>query len=313
MRPWLVALLVGSGALSLSQAARADDERAEARELFRTAEAAFSRGEYRAAALAFEAADAKSPNGGAAYNAGIAWEKAGEMARAADAFARALGSGELADARLEDATKRLGALGAKLGVLTISAPRTATFTVAHVEQAKAPRRVHVAPGAHPVHVRWASGKTETRVVRVLAGSEKQLELVEPGPGDPGAEAAEEPATPPKNVGPSVEERDAGGGPWGWVLVSAGALSLATGTFLLSRGLSAREDFEASGRADADAHDRAVSYRTWSTVALLGGGALGGAGVVVLLASPKRADAGQRSAGWSLHLSPAGVNVVGRGW
>jgi hypothetical protein len=80
-----------------------------------------------------------------------------------------------------------------------------------------------------------------------------------------------------------------------VLVSAGALSLGTGAFLLGRGLSARDDFEASGRTDADAHDRAVSYRTWSTVTLFGGGALAGAGVVLLLTSPSSPEGAEERA------------------
>ncbi|MBK7585609.1 MAG: hypothetical protein IPI67_36170 [Myxococcales bacterium] len=313
MRRRLVALFAGCVAHSLAAPAWADDEKAAAREIFRAAEAAFSRGEYRAAALAFEAADERSPNGGAAYNAARAWEKAGDEPRAADAFERALRSGELVDARLADAQKRLAALSPRLGVLVIDGPPKARVSVGSLEDAPAPRRLHLTPGEYPVHVRWASGKRQTHQVRVSAGREQTLGLG-------GAEAVVRDAPHPveheqplREHRTSADEGRAGSGPWGWLLLSAGALSMGTGAVLLNRGLSARDEFEASGRTDAGAHDRALGYRTWSSVTLFGGGALVGAGVAVLLVSPRPSEPTSESARWSLEIAPTGARLVARHW
>lgn len=285
---------------ALAPPARADEDKATARELFRAAEVAFGRGEYRAAALAFEAANEKVPSGGAMYNAGVAWGRAGEPARAADALSRALASRELTDARLADAQRQLAALEKRLGVLHVVAPAGTAFTVAHLRNARAPRTAFLAPGEHPVHVVRPDGRTEIRVIRLAPAQRSKLDLneepLEEGP--PGV-------APAGHVAPAARTA-ASKPPWGFVLLGAGAVSAGTGVYLLTRGLSARDEFEDSNRTDRGAHDRAIRYRTWSTVTLLAGVAFAGTGTVLLLSPPGGSEGG----GVSLGLGPGSLAVRG---
>lgn len=290
-------LALGALIVAAAPPAHADEDKATARELFRAAEAAFSRGEYRAAALAFEAADEKSPSGGAMYNAGVAWDKAGEPARAADALARALASGELTDARLADARRQLAALEKRLGLLSVVAPAGTTFTVAHTKDGRAPGKVHLAPGEHPVRIVRPSGQRETRVIRVTPAQQSKLDLND----EPIEEATGAPLT--RDVAPKTPSASSAP-PWGWILVGAGAASAGAGVYLLTRGVSARDDFDHSNRTDQDAHDRAITYRTWSTVALLGGIALAGTGTILVLTAPGGSERG----GVSVSVGPGSVTV-----
>ena len=306
----LVTLFAACCALLMTLPATADDDKATAREIFRAAESAFGRGEYRAAALAFEAAEARSPSGGAAYNAAIAWERAAEPGRAADALERALRSGELVNARLADANQRLAALEPALAVLVIDGPPSAFVSVGPLKDAAAPRRLHLAPREHSVRVRWQDGRRETFTVQLSPGKNQTLTLGVPRSSKRRSsggrhETASRPTAPEASSGFGV--------PWGWMLVSAGTLSATTGAILLGQGLSARDDFEGSGRTDAGARDRALSYRTWSTAALIGGGALIGSGTLVLALSSRRSDPPTGSLRWSLDVAPTGARLVGQGW
>src|SRR5688500_8930083 len=132
-------LFAGAVALSLASLASPPvafaDEKQAARETFRAAESAFDRRDYRTAALGFEAANAKSPNGGALFNAAVAWTHAGEPARAAHDFSQALRSGDLDERRWSEAKKRRAALEPKLAFVTIRVPPDVRVSVAHVDQA----------------------------------------------------------------------------------------------------------------------------------------------------------------------------------
>ena len=215
MRKCSVPLLAACLTLCAITPARAEEDKTAARELFRAGEAAFTRHEYRAAALAFEAADEKAASGGAMYNAAVAWLEAGEPARAADAFERALASGELLDGRLGDAKKRLAALERKLGVLVVTGPATVSITVAHLTGARPPRRVHLRPGDHVVHASLANGEHETRVVRVVAARETKVAV-----GAPTSSYPAEPTRPTEQPAPASDtplQARSPSSPLGWIL------------------------------------------------------------------------------------------------
>ncbi len=312
MRKCSVPLLAACLTLCAVTPARAEPDKSAARELFRAGEAAFTRHQYRAAALAFEAADEKAASGGSMYNAAIAWLQAGEPARAADAFERALASGELLDGRLGDAQKRLAALERKLGVLVVTGPATVSITVAHLTGARPPRRVHLRPGNHVVHSSLANGEHATRVVRVVAAQETKVAIGAPtssGPAEPTRPTKKQPAP----ASDARAQARSSSSPLGWILVSAGAASALTGAFRLTRGLSARDKFEDSDRIDSDAHDRAIRYRTWSTVTLFGGAALAGTGAVLLLTTEKESGRPAGAARLSLAVGVGSVSLVGRGF
>src|SRR4051812_18908720 len=78
LRPLARAALALALLLVVLGAARADDNAATAAELFRTASAAFARGEYRAAAIGFEEANRRASYAATLYNAALAWSAAGE-------------------------------------------------------------------------------------------------------------------------------------------------------------------------------------------------------------------------------------------
>src|SRR5262249_20180619 len=145
------------------------EDRRAAAEMFRVASAAYGRGEYRAAALSFEAAYAQAPLGAAMYDAGLAWEQAGEPARASDDFLRAAAAADLAPAERADAHKRLPRLERSLARIEVVAPAQALVSVGHAERVAVPAVVHVTPGAHTVTVVFADGRSASRDLDVVAG------------------------------------------------------------------------------------------------------------------------------------------------
>src|SRR5262245_28868576 len=116
IRVVLAIMLWSSIAFSQGKSA---DQRASA--LFQKGAAAYSRGDFRAAADAFEGAYRLVPAAAAAYNAGIAWQEGGDRPRAAEAYERALGAKDLDPTQGEDAKKRLAKLANELGRIRIKA------------------------------------------------------------------------------------------------------------------------------------------------------------------------------------------------
>jgi hypothetical protein len=156
----------------------ADEIRTLARERFAQARAAFESGNHRDAALLFEDAYRLSPHASAMFNAAVAWDGAQEPARAADAYEVALDLGGLAGDQAAEASTRLAALKKALGYIRILDPVGATATVAHLDRATIPVRVHVAPGSHRIAVETADGRRSTQTVTVGGGqvATPQLDL-----------------------------------------------------------------------------------------------------------------------------------------
>lgn len=278
-------------AVVLFASAAAADDVATATETFRTGTAAYARGDYKAAALSFELSHKMAPHAVALYNAGLAWEASGDAPRAADDYDSALGRDQLDDRQRADAKKRLTALRATLGRLRITAPAGAVVSVRHVERASAPLRVHLTPGSHEVRVVYADGRDEVRPIDVQAGAEVPIELQEPA-----ASVTSAPAGKPRAAQPGGADRaqPASGGSLrktlGFVAAGVGVAAVGTGVALGFVAVGARDDFEASGRHDADAHDRAATMRTLANIGLFAGGALVVGGVVLVLTAPKESAA-----------------------
>jgi hypothetical protein len=72
---------------------------------------------------------------------------------------------------------------------------------------------------------------------------------------------------------------------GWASIGVGAAGIASGFAFGAAALGARDDFLASNRLDADAHDRAATLRTLANVGYFAGGALAAAGVILVLTAP----------------------------
>lgn len=262
------------GALGSSQAAMASDPKAEASKAFETASRAAARGDYSFAAAEFLRANQIIPHPLALYNAALALEAGGERARAADVFADVIAGGGLPEAQSRDARTRLEKLEMHLGVLAISGPSGAVVSVAHARDVAVPVRIHVLPGGYTLKVAFADGVVAERSVRAETAV-LDIRLAEPQPKR--AIGPSSPAEPSGAV--DVQRRDRLPG---WIAIGAGVTFAATSAVLGTRALSARDDFNASGHTDADAHDRAASYRTWTNVALGGAILAGGFGAYWLL-------------------------------
>lgn len=259
----------------------AQDDKAQAAALDAKAREAFANGSFAEAAQHFRDAYEAVPHPSTKYNEAMAWDKAGDGPRAADAFAQALSSSGLDDARSTAARERLAELERTLATLSISAPAGGTATVAHVRDGKIPLRIHLSSGGYDVRVREPDGRELVRKVEAPAG--KVVELVLEVTTVQAPEKPPEPKSPREPAALSAEPSGGSSSTWGWVaLGGAGAFSLGAG-YLGMRTLSSLDDYEASGYRDADAQDETKRFKTWTNVAW-GAAALSGAVGVVLLVS-----------------------------
>ena len=277
--------LLGSVVILGSAPAAADDRHAAAQEIFRAGSAAYERGEFRAAALAFEAAHREAPHAAALYNAGIAWEAVRENGRAADAYEAALGLGGLEAGQERDARAHLTALERVLARVEVSAPSGALVSLAHAERRAVPAAVHVEAGAHEVRVSLVDGRALSRAVRVAAAERAVVAFEAPAASAPLVpRAARIPSAPP----PALPPPDDGSlplRPIGWAALGGGVLIGGAAVALGVAALDQRDAYDASGHRDADARDAAAGLRTWTNVAWVGAGVLALGGVVLLLAAP----------------------------
>lgn len=273
--------LVLVGAASVARA----DERSAA-ESFRVGTAAYALGDYRAAALAFEACYREQAHAASLYNAGQSWAAAGALPRAADAYAAALRAEGLNEAQATSARAHLRAYETSLGRVEVTAPAGTLVALEHVDRASAPLLVHVTPGEHAVRAVLADGQAITKIARVGPG--ERITITFPTP------AKQEQQAPPASQAsaPRGGEARPHAGPsgllvLGWSAIGGAGLAGGAAIFLGARGLAARDAFDASGHTDQAARDRAASLRVWTNVTWATAGALGAAGVVLLLVAPSR--------------------------
>jgi len=292
-------------AVSLCASSSIAQGTAQASMEFDRATKAAARGDYAEAAAAFEQAYRLAPHGATLFNAALAWQAAGDAARAADAYAGALDRGGLADSQEKDARKRLKELESRLGRLDLSGPEGTLASIAQAERVPLPARVHVDRGRHEVRFWLPDGRVERRVVTAGASplEVRCAPVGEPAPtksAPPGPERVRE-ETP--LLSSSVA---------GWSAIGAGAVLGGATTWLGLKALSARDEFNASGHTDAGAHDRAESLRTWTNVTLAGAAVMTGLGVYVLVRRPAPdSRASSMSAGPRIQLGLASVQLSGQ--
>ncbi len=287
-----VAFLTMGAVLLCAPHARGEEPRATAAEFFRVGKQAFERSDFRAAALAFEEADRRAPHAVAIYNAGLAWDGAGDTPRAADGYRQALDRGGLPDALDAHARRRIDDFEKRLGLVRVHAPPGALVSVAHVVRHAPPVHVHVPPGSITVRIEMPDGQTMAKRVDVPAGEPVTLSfddtriVLPPPPSHPFP--ALRPALPPEPAAPVVPPTPLPSARpslvWAWIAIGSAAVITGAGVFLGVRGLTARSDFDASGRTDGAARDEAVHLRTAANVAFGTAIVLGATGVVLLLTS-----------------------------
>jgi hypothetical protein len=198
---------------------------------FARGQRAFAAGDYRAAALSFEDAYRRKPHHAALWNAGRSWERAGEIARAANLYARYLAEAP-ADARDRDhATEALRHLGAQLVRLDVQGAEDGSVSVdgRSIEG----QSVYVSPGDHIVE-----GRVRGELVRRTAGG------VVGGAFSVALEPAPVPTLPPNgrfepppSKLPSLSVPSA-------VAIGAGVLTVVAGGLTLWSGLDTLEKRDA---------------------------------------------------------------------
>ena len=286
----LCALLVCLSTLLFTVLALGEpDQKALARERFGEAREAHARGEYLEAARLFEEAHRLAPAAGAKFNAGIAWDQAGDFPHAADAYETALEMGGLDQQDAKQAESRLSALKQVLGALRIEEPPGAVVSVAHLERASVPARVHVRPGSHQLRAEIGSHTTTMRIT-IGAGEVKTVRFDKPGAG--GVVEATQPSTERRSANTRPDQPDERPKParssaqktWGWIAIGAGVVLAGTAVYLGTRTLSARSEYN-DDRTNHSKYDKAIALRAWTNVAAGGAVAAGGLGTVLLLTAP----------------------------
>jgi hypothetical protein len=269
-------------ALALPSTTRADDNADTAAELFRTASAAFARGEYRAAAIGFEEANRRVSHAATLYNAALAWSAAGDKARAAGALRAALAAPGLTPEKEREIRGRLEPLEAELGRVRVEGPAGARVSLAHVQGGPLPALIHVLPGDHEVAIERADGTREVKRVSLAAGQERVVAFATArAPLPPPPPSA--PSLPPPGEAPGRTQRVLG-----WVGIGGAVAAFGVGVGLGVSALEARDEFVNGGRLDVEGHDRADELRTWTNVVWAGAGVLGVAGVALLVTAPRAA-------------------------
>jgi hypothetical protein len=286
------------------------DDLGAARELFRKATEAAAHGDHRTAAELFEDADRSAPRANAVFNAGEAWDEAGDSLRAADAYATALERGDL-DAKVADVARtRLTDLETKLqasvGSVRVTGPPGARASVAHALKRPVPLRVHVSPGDVVVTVERSGGGTTRHTVTVEAG---KITVLTP-PVDVPAPAPDAP--PPKPPLPPIHEKPKRTWmrPLGWTLFATGVAAAGVGVGLGVHGLDVRNEWDQAQHdpSKINLHDTAVNLRTWANVSFAAAGVVGGTGIVLLIAAPASSSSGPRAPKAAIDLGPGRAQV-----
>lgn len=298
---WLpVAIAIALGAISLPALGQ------DASALDKKARDAFERKDFAGAAEAFEEAYGFRPHPATKYNAAFAWEKAGEKARAADAYEAALNSDGLDAKRSEAARSRLSVLKPQLAYVILEKPIGGTVTAEHAKDVPIPARIHLEPGSRSIVVRRSNGTKVEQTLSLKAGSTTPVVIEDDN--SPAIEAPEPEKKPEKKAEAPPPPTDSGSCTsctWGWVAIGGAVVAAGAGTYFGLKTLSANDDFESSNRTDQDAHDRAVSSRTLSNVMFGVAAVAGGVGIYLVLTGKKSSPA---SSALSVGVHPHGVST-----
>lgn len=290
------------------------DKTEEARRLYNDARKAFKEERFKDAALGFEAASDIRPHAVALYTAAQAWELAGEKARAADAFARALATPKLNDSQAARARQRLKELEAGLGSVVVIGSGETRVRLDDYSEASVPARLHAEPGEHALHITREDGSTETRQVTVGAGetveedtdtrADETLTDVDEGEGK------KAPLEEPKKQPVRVETE---GAPFtrtlGFIGIGAGVAALGGGLLIGQSAKDAESTYKAAPTQETYDHAKGLESKT--NLMLIAGGVLTAAGVALVVFSSDGSEESPPGASAELGVSPNGVWARGQ--
>jgi len=241
---WTVAAMVSFAPALRTTLARADapqeseDDRRAAAKLFAEGQRAYRSGDYRHAGESFEAAYQRAPRLPPLWNAARAWQKGGELVRAANLYASYLRKAPPRAPDRNSATSALRDLSTKIAELEIHATGMSDLKLDGApivldDQTVASVDVYVTPGAHVVEGTH-DGKPARATATGIAGTSVSVVLLAP---------TDAPPPPP----PVIVEKPRHGWSPVVVAVTGSATAVAAG-FLIWSGLDTvgqRSTFDAN--------------------------------------------------------------------
>lgn len=307
---------VGLLALTCAGTSRAQSNSAIAENLFREGKTLMTKGDYEHACPKFAESVRIDASSGSALALGVCLAAQGKTASAWSAYLNAAGL-----ARRDGQKDRENAASARAKELEPKLARV-TFDVAPATRALAQLEVRedgvlinsaawadqpVDPGAHTLVVGAPAKKTFSTSFTVSDAGKKQTVVVPVLEDEPRAAPAPAPApepsatVKPRPLAPTPREPPSSGEgsalrTTGFVIAGLGAAALATGgvfgVLALQKVHDVNKKCPTSPCADADAVNgdhTAGTFADVSTVTMIGGGVAVLAGVIFVLAAPKRAD------------------------
>jgi tetratricopeptide (TPR) repeat protein len=268
-----------------SAGASSGDAAADARRFFEAAQKAFDAGRYVDAARAFEDAFHLKPHPAPLINAGDAWEKAGEYAKAAQDFQQVLGLKQSTDQDRADAIDRLARLKPQLGTIELLGKAGQRVRVDDNEF-KGGDKVYVFPGKHKVTLLDVDG-ARLRTLDVAAGTVRSVELSTLMPTE--EEIQQQHAS---HAGGGAHGGGGGIRPLTWVAYGVGVVGLAGTAVFGLQANSAANSFDQN--PNRDDYDRFNQDKLLTNISL-GVGVVGvGVGTVLLLSDLKRSRTAPQS-------------------
>lgn len=210
--------------------------------LFDAGSKAFAEGKFREAAQLFQRAHVEAPHPHALWNAGHAWARAGEAARAANAFSLYL---EVAPQSAQDravAESKLAELSTGLARLLVEPSGLEDVRVDGSPALSA--RIWTDPGTHRITARL--GGVAVRAERAVAAGETVRVVLEPPTAGPATSPPAAPAPAPAPRPPTPPPEANGGWSPAVFWIGAGTTALLGGATIVS------------GLATQSAHDRWVA-------------------------------------------------------
>ncbi len=329
IRPPVAAVLLLAGLLEAG-AARADDP-AAAQALFTEAKKLMASGDYATACPKLEESERLAPAMGTKFNLADCYEHTGRIASAWAAFLSVAASAKNASqaAREKAARDRASALEPKLSRLAVVVPDATRVDGLEVKRddvvvgpAEWGEAMPVDPGAHTIAATAPHKRAWKGIVEVEGNAARAKMIVpaledEPAPTAPPNATPTPSATPSPSAPPPLPPPETGSSSTlGWVLVGAGAASIAGGVVFWSMRSSVQSRLDSECGPDQQhcppsATDDIANGHTYTALSLglLGLGVLGAGGGAFLLLS---SGSSHGQAASSLRVVPGlgGARVVG---
>ena len=281
----------------------ADDAEARARaaEHFRAGERAFAKRAYVVAAEEFEKADALSPHEATKMNAADAWERGGELDRAAE-LADVVLSAKTESAARESAAALLARVGPSLATLEIVGDPTKSVRIGD-RLFNPPKRIRQKPGTYELVVQGLP----SRRIELIAGG---FLTVDTGRGSAGG--APPPSKPKVLVSAPDPVANGSRGTGAWVSIGTGiGLTVASaGAFSVfgAMTIDAKKSYEADptvSRRDTFYRNRILTNVALGATAVFAASTL----VVVFTTSPQSRPPTAGSVGLGLGLSNISLSGI----